>query len=125
MRRRPEFIDHLEGQLAPLGPLRAKSMFGGWGLYLDGLFCAIVIDDELYFKADGDNVALFTAAGSAPFQYGRSDGGTSTMNYYRVPGEVLEDQPVLLQWARSGQEAALRARSKAGAGRKKTPPSGL
>ena len=119
MRRRPEFIDHLEGQLAPLGSLLAKSMFGGWGVYLDGLFCAIVIDDELYIKADASNVALFTRAGSTPFQYGRRDGGTSSINYYRVPAEVLEDQHTLLQWARSGQEAALRARSRTSS-RKKT-----
>lgn len=115
MPAQPEFIQHLAEQLQPLGSLRARSMFGGWGLYLDGLFFAIVADDELYVKADAINREVFIAAGSLPFTYGHKDGGSTTLNYYRVGSDVLDDRETLLQWARLAIEAALRAaRRKAG-----------
>lgn len=110
MPRRPEFVDHVIEQLAPLGYLSARAMFGGWGLYSDGLFFAIVIDDELFFKADAENRTFYTSAGSTPFQYGRSDGRTTTLQYYRVPADVLEEAPLLQRWAREGLAAALRQR---------------
>ena len=41
-----EFRDFVLEQLAPAGRVAARAMFGGVGLYLDGLFFAL-IDDQL------------------------------------------------------------------------------
>ena len=66
-----EFADYLVELLAPLGPVTAKRMFGGFGLYLDGLMFAIIVDDSLYLKADAENRATFAARDMAPFVYER------------------------------------------------------
>ena len=46
----PEHLDYLFDILEPLGPVRAKRMFGGAGLFLDGTMFGLIIDDILYFK---------------------------------------------------------------------------
>lgn len=112
MKKRSEFIDFIAEQLSALGPIEAKAMFGGWGLYLDQLIFAIVADDELYVKSDAGTRDFFMGAGSTPFQYARGDGGVSTMNFYHVPVDVLEDPDSLVVWTRQALEAALRARQK-------------
>lgn len=109
-RSRPEFIDWLEDQLQGLGRLRARAMFGGWGLYLDELFFALLIDDELYIKADAAGEAYFAAAGSEPFFYARRDGRTVRLGFWRVPAAIVDDAQALRHWARLGLAAALAAR---------------
>ncbi|GHD61920.1 TfoX/Sxy family protein [Jeongeupia chitinilytica] len=110
MRARSEYLDWLIDELAPLGPIRAKSMFGGWGLYCDEAFFAIVDDDVLYLKADDTSRAAFVAAGSRPFSY-TARGKPQTMSYYTLPDAALDDSSELLRWARTGFGAALRAQA--------------
>jgi DNA transformation protein and related proteins len=57
-----EFVDYVLEQLSPLGGVRAKRMFGGHGVYLEGLFFALVADDTLYLKALEDSAELLTWA---------------------------------------------------------------
>jgi DNA transformation protein and related proteins len=72
-------------------------MFGGCGLYLNKKIFAIIIDDELYFKADKAIAEEFKALGSRPFTYKREN-KTIAMCYWYVPLEVLEDQELLKAW---------------------------
>jgi len=51
----------------------ARKMFGGYGLYREGLMFALIAEDELFFKADSNNVAQFERAGSRPFVYRSKD----------------------------------------------------
>ncbi len=51
----PGFIDYITELLTPIGSVRSKRMFGGIGIYIDGLFCALVFGDALYFKSDEHN----------------------------------------------------------------------
>ena len=85
-------------------------MFGGFGLYCDGLFFALVAEETLYLKVDDDNRPAYLAQGLTPFTYSMKDGRLATMNYYPLPAEVLEDQASLLQWARAALAVALRAK---------------
>ena len=112
MAKRNDFTDWVEEQLAPLGTLRFKSMFGGIGVYCDEVFFALIDDDVLYFKADDFNRQLFIEAGAEIFRYPVKDGGFNELSYYRAPDAALDDQAELLDWARLGMEAALRARAK-------------
>ena len=92
-----EFIDFVRDQLSGAGAVVSKRMFGGVGLYLDGLFFAIIENDTLRFKVDETNRADYEAQGMRPFKpYKNKD---HTMNYYEVPVDVLEDQPTLKEWA--------------------------
>lgn len=86
-------------QLAGVGDLVPRAMFGGLGLYADGVFFGLVARDRLYLKVDDSNRARFEAAGSAPFK--PYAGRPMTMNYWDVPPDVLEDSDELLAWAKA------------------------
>ena len=119
MPKRTDFIDWAEEQLAPLGAIRVKSMFGGFGVYADDLFFAVIDDDVLYFKADDANRARFVEEGCEMFRYPMKDGAMMELSYFQAPETALDDQAELLEWARLGLDAALRARAKKTS--KKTP----
>lgn len=102
------FVDHVLELLAPLGRVTARGMFGGHGIYLDGLMFAIVLDDTLYLKADEMSVREFQARSLEPFTYVRR-GRTASLNYYRAPEEALDAPHLMAPWARAAFSAALRA----------------
>ena len=77
-------------QLEPLGPVVAKSMFGGVGLYCDGVFFGLIALDVLYLKVDATNRGDYEAAGARPFRPFPDRAGT--MKYYAVPVDVLESR---------------------------------
>jgi DNA transformation protein len=108
MARRHEFLDHALEMLAPLGRVSARAMFGGHGLYCDGLFFAIVLDGMLYLKADDESRVAFERAGCEIFSYRRAD-KRATLNFYRVPEETLESPQLMRPWARRALQCALRA----------------
>ena len=114
MLKRSEYVEYLLEMLQPLGEIRSKSMFGGWGLYADELFFAIVAEETLYFKVDDINCPEFEERGLKPFRYETSD-KVATMRYYPPPAEALDNRALLCEWARKGVEAAARAK----AGKKK------
>jgi DNA transformation protein and related proteins len=109
-------IAFLTDALKPLGHVTARHMFGGAGLYGDGVIFAIVADDVLYFKADASTIPAFEADSMAPFQYDKGGGVTATMSYWRVPERLLDEPDQLIEWARRAlavsQAAAARARPK-------------
>jgi DNA transformation protein len=121
VRKPPEFVAHVVEQLRPFGPVTVRSMFGGWGIYRDGVFFALVADDTLYFKSDDENRAQFERASPGPFTF-RKKGETVVTHYFAVPEDAFEDPQVMARWARLGYAAALRAARKPRKRRK--PPSG-
>ena len=97
--------------------VRARSMFGGVGLYAGDLFFALIADDTLYLKVDDATRAEFEALGSRPFQpYGDE---RETMQYYNIPAELLEDVDGLRPWAEKALGAASRKRKKRTKGKTK------
>ncbi len=99
--------------LAPLGGVAARGMFGGHGLFRDGLMFAIVADDALFFKTGGANRGDFEAAGAAPFVYRRS-GRTIALGYHEVPPDVMDDAELLSAWAAAALDVARQAKRPAG-----------
>ena len=120
MPQRTEFVETVLERLAPLGEPDARFMFGGWGLYLDGVMCALVAEDALFLKADSESSAAFTEAGSAPFKpFADKD---MVMSYYEAPAEMFDEDELFLHWARMALDAALRSarKKRKRPGRKKT-----
>jgi len=106
-----DYRDFVLEQLAPAGRVTPRAMFGGVGLYLDGLFFALIDDDTLYFKTDDSNRARFEQAGSRPF-CPFPDRPDQAMAYWQVTAEVLEDADELAAWAREALAVALAKRTR-------------
>ena len=98
------YCDYVLEQLAGLGDIVAKRMFGGVGLYYNDVFFAVLDDDQLYFKVDDDTRKDYLTAGMQPFQPTKD--GPSSKTYYQVPKQVLEDENRLQEWARKALTAA-------------------
>ena len=107
----PTFAEHAVDLLAGLGPVDARRMFGGYGVYARGVMFALLDDDELFLKTDDETRDRFRAAGGRMWVYGRM----AETNYYRPPDEAHEDPESMLPWAKLGLEAALRRRAAKGA----------
>ncbi|MGQ0383066.1 MAG: TfoX/Sxy family protein [Gammaproteobacteria bacterium] len=105
-----DYRDFVLEQLAPAGRVSPRRMFGGVGLYLDGLFFALIDEDTLYFKTNEASRARYQHAGSEPFCPYR-ERPDYQMAYWQVPAEVLEDADQLKAWAREALAVALRSRS--------------
>lgn len=83
--------------LAPHGEITVRSMFGGYGIYKNGVIFALIAYDELYFKVDESNKSQYKKFGSEPFTY-EAKGKKSTMSYWKVPIEILEDEEQIGVW---------------------------
>lgn len=118
----PEFLEHLRDMLGGFGPFAIRRMFGGAGLFRDGVMFALITDDVLYFKADEVSRAAFAAAGSSPFVYGRKGRDGVVMSYWRAPEDDMDDADGLAAWAAKGWEAARRAALKKPKPRQSRPP---
>ena len=114
----PEYLEYLKDLLADFGPVTARRMFGGAGLFRDGVMFGLVADDTLYLKADERNRPDFEAAGMPPFTYARGDRDFS-MSYYLAPPDVVEDADGLAAWARKAFDAALAGRKTKSGGKQK------
>ncbi len=101
--------------LAPLGPVTVRRMFGGVGVFADGLCFAIALRGELYLKTDAETRAAFVAAGSAPFTY-EQRGASRETSYWRLVPEAYDDPDLLKHWGGLALAAARRA-----AARKRAP----
>lgn len=111
--RRPDpFIEHLLELMAPLaarvGPLTARRMFGGYGLFYDGLMFGLVSDNRCYLKADDATVGRFEAEGSEPFRYQGAKREMVMRHYLSLPPACLESSEAMTKWARMAVEATLR-----------------
>ena len=83
-------------------------MFGGFGIFRDGLMFGLVADDVFYLKVDVHNRPDFEARGLEPFHY-EKQGKMQTISYYQAPEEVLDNAEEMIVWATGSFEAALRA----------------
>ena len=92
-------------QLAALPELRAKRMFGGYGLYQGEYFFGILMDARLYLRTNDQTRTAYLARGMAPFTYEKAR-RTLTINYFGVPPDVLEDREQFVMWAKQAIEVA-------------------
>lgn len=104
------FADHCLELLSPLGAVTARRMFGGWGIYLEGVMFALIAFERLYLKVDDSSRAQWEGAGCEPFVY-EGKGRAVRMSYYTPPHEAMEAPDLMLPWARMALGAALRARA--------------
>lgn len=102
-----DFVDYVLGLMFALGPVTSKRMFGGHGIFLEGLMFGIISERELYLKVDQLSLEEFESAGSLAFTYNKQ-GKPAKLNYYQAPEEAMDDPDVMLHWANLAYGAALR-----------------
>jgi DNA transformation protein len=100
------FIEYVMEQLATLGDVRARKMFGGHGLYSGELMFAIVVDDTLYLKVDAGSRAEYESMALEPFAYRRKQKLVTLRSFYAAPADSLDDPELLCRWASRAIEAA-------------------
>jgi DNA transformation protein and related proteins len=103
------FLEYVLDQLHAIGAMRSRRMFGGIGLYCDDLFFGLIAEDCVYFKVDDSNRADYVARGCEQFRPFADDPNAVSMNYYRLPEEVLEDVDELKVWAHKSLRIAAAA----------------
>lgn len=103
------FRDFVLDQLAPLGEVTAKHMFGGFGLYHADAFFGVLDGTRMYLRVDDANRPEFETRGMGPFEYAP---GQVMRGYFEVPPEVLDDDAELSRWSRDAVEASRRAAAK-------------
>jgi len=104
-----DFATYCTELLAPAGEVRYRRMFGGYGLYVDDVFVAIIVGDALYLKADEQSRPRFEAAGGRRFEYTRQ-GKQQSLAFWTVPAEAMDSPALMRPWVQLAFDAALRAR---------------
>ena len=102
-------LNHLKDLFAPFGDISIRKMFGGAGIYCDGMIFAIADDDDVWLKVDDVSRTEFEDAGLNPFEV-EMNGKKGTMSYYKPPDDIYDDEDALRRW--TGLALAAAARSK-------------
>jgi DNA transformation protein and related proteins len=117
------FAEFLSEQLAPLGRVTMRRMFGKTGVFCDGRMFGMVTDNTLYFRVDDQNRAAFAEAASSPPLNYKKKGEMIDLSFWRAPERLFDEPDELLEWARIALAAAHRVAAKrtGSAERKSTP----
>lgn len=118
-----EFVAFVLDPLQLMGPVQARRMFGGAGLFLEGVMFALISERVLYFKVDAHSLADYEAEGLPAFEYPRG-GKQIRLSYRQAPEQCMDDSEAMLDWANRAYAAALRA-AIAGGRRTKTTSGGV
>ena len=106
------FAEFLCEQLAPLGPMTMRRMFGKTGVFCDGLMLGMVTDNTLYFRVDDDNRTAFAEAASFPPLNYEKKGSTIDLSFWRAPDRLFDEPDELVRWAQIALAAARRVAAK-------------
>jgi DNA transformation protein and related proteins len=113
------FADFLREQLAPLGHITLRRMFGKTGVFCNGLMLGMVTDNTLYFRVDDHNRMTFKeAASSPPLNYAKQ-GRAIDLAFWRAPERLFDEPDELVRWGQAALAAARRVAAKRG----RTAPS--
>ena len=112
------FAEFLREQLAPLGRVTMRRMFGKTGMFCEGLMFGMVTDNTLYFRVDDHNQAVFKEAASFPPLSYEKKGSTIDLSFWRAPERLFDEPDELVTWARAALAAARRVAAK----RERTAP---
>ena len=105
-----EFIDYLTDLFAVVPGTTVKKMFGGVGMFRQGLMYALALGDgKIALKADAETIPDFEAEGCEAWYYEDKRSGKKSMNYWYMPERLADDEVELLEWSMKAFEVAVRA----------------
>ena len=106
------FAEFLREQLAPLGGVSMRRMFGKTGVFCDGVMFGMVTENMLYLRVDDQNRAVFREARASPPLNYRKGGRTIDLSFWRAPERLFDEPDELVTWARAALAAARRVAAK-------------
>lgn len=106
-----QYLAYVLEQLAGLGNMATRRMFGGVGLYSGELFFGLIDDDTLFFKTDASNAAEYQARNMPRFMP-PANRPLSPMGYHQVPADIIEEGESLVAWARESVAVALASQAR-------------
>jgi DNA transformation protein and related proteins len=109
-----EFAGFLRDQLAPVGQIATRRMFGKTGVFCEGAMFGMVTENTLYFRVDGLNRAAFKEAEAFPSLNYVKNGCVIDLSFWRAPDRLFDEHEELIAWARSALAAAHRVAAKKG-----------
>ena len=112
------FAEFLREQLAPLGRVTLRRMFGKTGVFCGGVMFGMVSDNMLYLRVDDHNREAFEEAQSSPPLNYEKKGSTIDLSFWRAPERLFDEPDELVTWSRLALAAARRVAAK----RKRTAP---
>ncbi|WP_084365408.1 TfoX/Sxy family protein [Rhizobium sp. RU36D] len=101
--------DAIEEMFCSLGSVSIKRMFGGKGIYHQGLIVALEVDGQILLKADAISAPAFAVAGAQQWGYDVKDRKTVMMPYWNIPEDAYDDPDEMAKWVRLAYEAAVRS----------------
>jgi DNA transformation protein and related proteins len=108
------FAEFLREQLAPIGRVTMRRMFGKTGVFCDGVMLGMVTENTLYFRVDDQNRATFKEAAAFPPLNYEKKGATIDLSFWRVPERLFDEPDEFVTWARAALAAARRVAAKRG-----------
>lgn len=105
------FKDFVRDLLTGFGPIAIRNMFGGAGVYAEGVMFAILADDTLYLKTNAVSALAFAGEGMGPFKYHPRGKAPVALSYWEVPPRLLEDPEEFAAWARQAHRIALESKA--------------
>lgn len=106
-----QYIDFLHEVFESFGVITSRKMFGGYGIYHQGLMFGLVAEEELYLKVDSVSIREFKNRNLAPFEYDKN-GKIMQMSYHKAPDEMFDDPEQAAYWANLAYDAALRVKKR-------------
>ena len=104
-----EDTERLAELFSNYGPVTVRRMFGGAGVFADGLMIALVVEGVIFLKADERTIPDFEREGLRPFSYETKAGTRTLTSYWRMPERLYDDPDELAAWARRSLESARRS----------------
>ena len=108
-----QFLEYvLSDILSEESGISSRAMFGGYGIYKDGVIFAIIANERLYFKVDDSNRSDYEQYGSGPFVYSQGKHKSTTMSYWELPVDIMEDRQAIAEWVRKSYQVSINSKKK-------------
>ena len=102
-----QFLEYVLSEvLSDVDDISHRAMFGGYGIYKDGVIFAIIAYDQLYFKVDESNRRDYEQYASTPFVYSHGKHKSTTMSYWKLPADIMEDRHEIAKWVQKSYEVS-------------------
>jgi DNA transformation protein len=115
----PEYVQEL---FAAFGPVSVRRMFGGAGVYADGIMFALIANRVIYLKTAPEGTDAFERERCGLFTYAIKDGTRQITSYWQMPDRLYDDPDDLAQWARTALAAARAGQAKKARPKRQTTP---